>query len=155
VATDLDALDFVEIRGALRDLNADFAYFLDHGDIAALVNLFTEDALYVHGERRSVGRAAIEELFRNRAAAGPRTSRHVLSGLRLQIHGRDRALGSSVCLTFAGDGVPPLPATPYLVADFNDRYARSADDRWRIAERRIDRIFVGDGNPGPIGLSRG
>ena len=109
-------------RGRLEDLNAAFAHHLDHGDIEALVDLFTEDALYTHGERQSVGRAEIERLFRNRIAKGPRTSRHLYSGLRLSIESEREASGISVCLSFAADGLPPLPAKPFLVADFVDRY---------------------------------
>ncbi len=56
-----------------------------------------------------------------------------------------------MCLTFAADGEPPLPATPHLVADFDDVYER-ADGAWRFRERHIRRIFVAEGNPGPVGL---
>jgi ketosteroid isomerase-like protein len=134
----------LEIRLALVDLNAAFAAHLDHGDIDALVDLFTEDALYTHGERRSVGRAEIEQLFRQRVAGGPRTSRHLYSGLRLSIDSATEARGLSVCLSFAADGLPPLPAKPFLVADFVDRYRRDADGCWRIAARHIERVFVGE-----------
>jgi ketosteroid isomerase-like protein len=151
MAAQVDALELVAIRSALEDLNAAFTHHLDHGEIEALVDLFTEDALYTHGERRSEGRAEIETLFQNRAAAGPRTSRHIYSGLTFAIEDARRATGSSVCLTFAQDGTPPLPATPYLVADFDDVYARCDDGRWRFRERHITRIFVDASNQGPIG----
>lgn len=134
----------LEIRRALEDLNSAFAYHLDHNEIDALINLFAVDALYTHGERISRGRGEIEELFRNRATKGPRTSRHMLSGLRLSIESATAAGGSSVCLSFAADGVPPLPAKPFLVADFEDRYRRDGDGRWRFAERHIHRVFVGE-----------
>jgi ketosteroid isomerase-like protein len=134
----------LDIRLALEDLNAAFAHHLDHGDIEALVDLFTADALYTHGTRRSEGRAEIEQLFRNRVAKGPRTSRHLDSGLRLNIESVTEASGISVCLSFAADGEPPLPAKPFLVADFIDRYRRDDDGCWRIASRHIERVFVGD-----------
>ena len=135
--------DAVAIRLAIEDLNAAFAHHLDHGDIDALVDLFTEDALYTHGARRSQGRDEIETLFRNRVAKGPRTSRHLYSGLRIEIESATDATGSSVCLSFAADGLPPLPARPFLVADFIDRY-QCDDGRWRFAERHIERVFVGE-----------
>jgi ketosteroid isomerase-like protein len=135
----------LEIRLALEDLNSAFAHHLDHNDIDALIDLFAIDALYTHGERISRGRSEIERLFRDRAAKGPRTSRHLLSGLRLSIESATAAAGSSVCLSFAADGVPPLPAKPFLVADFEDRYRLDGDGRWRFAERHIHRVFVGDG----------
>jgi uncharacterized protein (TIGR02246 family) len=134
----------LRIRLALEDLNAAFAHHLDHGDLHALIDLFTEDALYTHGERRSQGRAEIETLFRNRVAKGPRTSRHLYSGLRIEIASPAAATGTSVCLSFAADGNPPLPAKPFLVADFNDVYRLEHDGRWRFAERHIQRVFVGE-----------
>jgi ketosteroid isomerase-like protein len=154
MAAELTAEERLEIRLALEDLNADFAYFLDHGHVEALVDLFCEDALYTHGERRSLGRNAIATLFRERASGVPRTSRHLYSGLRLTILGPTMARGTSVCLTFAADGPPPHPANPLLVADFEDLYERCADGRWRFRERHIRRIFVDPSNPGPVGSRR-
>jgi hypothetical protein len=144
MAGKLTAVETLGIRLALEDLNAAFARHLDHGEIDALVDLFAVDALYTHGDRVSRGREEIAELFRQRAAKGPRTSRHLLSGLRLAIESETSASGSSVCLSFAADGLPPLPARPFLVADFEDRYRLGDDDRWRFAERHIHRVFVGE-----------
>jgi ketosteroid isomerase-like protein len=144
MTAEIDASERLRIRLALEDLNTAFAHHLDHGEIEALADLFTEDALYTHGERISRGRAEIEALFRSRAAKGPRTSRHLYSGLRLTIDSATAATGTSVCLSFAADGLPPLPAKPFLVADFDDRYRLGGDGRWRIASRHIHRVFVGE-----------
>lgn len=150
----MDPLDRLRIHLELQELNAAFAHHLDHGEIDALVDLFTEGAEYTHGERRSSGRQEIRRLFEARAAAGVRTVRHLYSGLRIQIDGPDRASGSSVCLTFAYDGpAPVMNATAHLVADFIDRYERDQQGRWRIARRDIHRIFVAPDNPGPVGLA--
>ncbi len=151
----MDEFAQIRIRLALEDLNTGFTHFLDHDRLDELVDLFTEDAVYTHGERRSVGREAVRAVFLARAAGGVRTVRHVASGLRLSIESDSKATGTSVCLTFAYDGSPPVtPATPYLVADFEDEYRRCADGRWRIAVRHIHRIFVAESNPGPQGLRR-
>jgi ketosteroid isomerase-like protein len=143
MAAELTTGDRLEIRLALEELNSAFAYHLDHGDIEALVDLFTVDALYTNGDRRSQGRDEIESLFSNRVAKGPRTSRHLYSGLRIVIESKTSASGVSVCMSFAADGVPPLPAKPFLVADFIDNYRLDSDGRWRIATRHIDPVFVG------------
>jgi hypothetical protein len=132
------------IRLALEDLNAAFTHHLDHGEIEALVALFTADAIYTHGARVSSGRAEIDALFRQRIAKGPRTTRHIYSGLRFAIESDHAASGTSVCLSFAADGMPPLPARPFLVADFVDRYRRDDDGCWRFAERHIHRVFVNE-----------
>lgn len=149
----MDTLQMLRIRLELEELNAAFVHHLDHGEIGALVELFTEQALYTHGGRRSAGHAEIRRLFERRAAAGTRTVRHLQSGLRLHIESAEHARGNSVCLTFVHEGPPPAPhATPHLVADFIDAYARDASGRWRIAQRHIERVFVAPDNPGPVGM---
>jgi len=155
VAARLDSIESLRIRLAIEDLNHAFTHHLDHGEIERLLDLFCDDAIYTHGERRSRGKTEIAKLFEARAArVPPRTSRHIASGLRIEIASAQRATGTSVCLTFAGDGLPPLPAIPLLVADFEDVYELCDDDRWRIKERHIHRIFVGAENSGPVGLSK-
>jgi len=152
MATASERLSLLETRLALEELNTNFCFCLDHGRIDQLLALFTEDALYTHGNRRSVGRAEIAAVFDQRTATGPRTARHLYSGLRLQLHSPDRASGSSVCMTFASAGEAPLvPAIPHLVADFLDEYQRGTDGIWRIRERHIKRIFVAADNHGPVG----
>ena len=151
----MDPLLQIQIRLALEDLNTGFTHYLDHGRIDELVGLFTEDALYIHGQRRSEGRAAIRALFEQRAAGGVRTCRHLSTGLRLKIDHATAARGTSVCLTFAFDGPAPVtPATPYLVADFDDTYRLCADGKWGIASRHIRRIFTAATNPGPVAGER-
>lgn len=151
---DLPQAERLAIRLALEDLNADFVHHLDHDNVDELIDLFCEDVVYTHGERRSQGREEVAKLFRSRAASGTRTSRHIYSGLRLQIDDSRHARGSSVCLTFAADGTPPLPASPLLVADFFDEYFRCDDGRWRFLRRDIRRIFVDPAHPDPVGVRR-
>jgi len=148
----MDDLTLIKIRLALEDLNTAFTHHLDHGKLEELVDLFTEDALYTHAQRRSEGKEEIRKLFLARAAAEVRTVRHFASGLRLQIESPTAARGTSVCLTFAHDGESPAPhATPHLVADFEDVYRLCEDGKWRFAARHIHRIFVAADNTGPVG----
>jgi ketosteroid isomerase-like protein len=154
LSSDLSAAEATAIRFALEDLNADFVHFLDHDKVEDLIDLFCDDAIYTHGERQSHGRHEIAELFRKRAASGTRTARHIQSGLRLEIDSASQASGTSVCLTFAGDGPPPLPAKPLLVADFFDFYRLCDDGRWRFQRRDIRRIFVDPAHPDPVGVRR-
>lgn len=155
MAADLTELERLSIRAALEDLNTAFCYHLDHNEVDALLELFTDDVYYTHGSRVSRGKAELEQVFRSRSATETRTARHLYSGLRLDIESATRARGTSVCMTFADYGEPPLqPAIPTLVADFVDEYVRGADGRWRIKERHIHRIFVDPQNTGPIGQNR-
>lgn len=155
MAAPLTALERIEIRLALEDLNTAFCHHLDHDDVDALLDLFVDDVYYTHGGRVSRGKAELEQVFRGRSAAQPRTSRHLYSGLKLDIESATAARGTSVCMTFGQYGEPPLsPAIPTLVADFVDAYVRGADGRWRFAERHIHRIFVAPDNTGPIGQKK-
>jgi hypothetical protein len=152
MAAALSALERLEIRVALEDLNTAFCYHLDHNEVEPLLELFTEDVFYTHGPRRTNGKAELEQVFRSRTAASPRTSRHLYSGLKLDIESATRARGTSVCMTFGQNGVPPLaPAVPILVADFEDVYVRGDDSRWRFRERHIHRIFVDAQSSAPLG----
>lgn len=153
--TELKAEDLIIIRQALTGLNNDFCYYLDHGMVDELVDLFCKDAVYTHGQRVSNGREEIRQLFAPRRGAENRTSRHLQSGLRIQVTGFEHASGQSVCLTFGANEQPPVaPATPYLVADFIDEYMLCNDGRWRIKKRCIERIFTAAGNKGPEGSEK-
>jgi len=155
MAPQLSELERLTIRVALEDLNTTFCYHLDHNEVDALLALFVDDVYYTHGSRVSRGKAELAEVFRNRSATETRTARHMYSGLKLDIESPTRARGTSVCMTFAAYGEPPLsPAIPTLVADFVDEYVRGDDSRWRFKERHIHRIFVAPDNPGPIGQKR-
>jgi hypothetical protein len=152
MATTLSALERLEIRVALEELNTAFCYHLDHNEVDKLLELFTDDVFYTHGPRRSHGKAELEQVFRSRTAASPRTARHLYSGLKLDIESALRARGTSVCMTFAQNGEPPIaPAIPILVADFEDLYECGADGRWRFRERHIHRIFVDSPESTPVG----
>ena len=155
MAADLTALERLEIRAALEDLNTAFCYHLDHNEVDALLELFVDDVYYTHGSRVSRGKAELEQVFRSRSATTTRTARHMYSGLKLDIESATRARGTAVSLTFGQYGEPPLsPAVPTLVADFVDEYVRGDDAKWRFKERHIHRIFVAPDNPGPIGQKR-
>ena len=155
MAPALSDLERLTIRVALEELNTAFCYHLDHDEVDALLELFVDDVYYTHGTRVSRGKAELAEVFRGRSATETRTARHLYSGLKLDIESATRARGTSVCMTFAAYGEPPLsPAIPTLVADFVDEYVRSDDGRWRFKERHIHRIFVAPDNPGPIGQKR-
>ena len=153
--TELNSMELLEIRQAISDLNNDFCYYLDHGMVDELVDLFCEDALYTHAQRTSNGREEVRQLFQSRGEGKKRTSRHIQSGLRIQVKDSMHAAAQSVCLTFGANTKPPVsPATPHLVADFIDEYRLCDDGRWRISRRHIERIFTAEGNLGPEGASR-
>ena len=141
------------LRLEIEALNAEFAYLIDHGRNSEVAGLFTEDGVYGRSTgERSTGRAAIAESYRQRVAHGPRTARHLFSNLRLQMEGERRARGTVILTLFAEDGLPPLPADPMLVADYDDIYELCADGRWRYRERIITGLFSRKGAKSPLAL---
>jgi hypothetical protein len=151
----LSDLERLTIRAALEDLNTAFCHHLDHDDVDALLELFVDDVYYTHGTRVSRGKSELAQVFRGRSATQKRTSRHLYSGLKLDIESATRARGTSVCMTFGQYGEPPLsPAVPTLVADFVDDYVRGDDGKWRFKERHIHRVFVAPDNTGPLGQNK-
>lgn len=134
---------------AIERLNAEFRRALDEGDADAFCALFTEDALYSNGPREARGKEAIAGFMQARTAGGPRTTRHIYSGLMIDFKNDAKARGISVWMSFAFNGEPVIMmAEPFLVADMADVYVKK-DGKWLIAERRITPIFRNPNVPPP------
>jgi hypothetical protein len=131
----------VEVRIALEELNHEFAYRVDFGPAETAADLFIEDGWYAWGDKRSNGREAIREAYRQRAARGVRTARHLCTNLRISMLSENEANGKSIWLIFAEDGPPPHPPVPLLVADVDDVYVRE-NGRWLIRSRRLTDVFT-------------
>lgn len=138
------------LRAEIDAVLADWAWHLDHGDYDALVELFTENALFVTGAVELRGRSAIKNRYTERVVV--RSTRHTYSGLRVSpewddsapaADGRpDRVRARSTWVNFAVNAPAPVDDVGvYLVADFDDALTWCADDRWRISERRIIPVF--------------
>ena len=130
-----------EVRLALQELVNEFAYLVDFGPAETIAELFVEDGWYGWGEKRSVGREAIRNAYRERAARGLRTARHLSTNLRLMMVGDNEARGQSIWLIFAEDGPPPHPAVPLLVADVLDVYVHR-NGKWWFQSRQLEDVFV-------------
>jgi uncharacterized protein (TIGR02246 family) len=129
-------------RRSIAQLNDDFCHELDRGSAEGFMALFMPEALYTHGARALRGLEQIREFYLGRTRDGPRTSRHMTTGLRVDFTGPASARGLSVCMTFAAPGPPPIQSTvAAIVADFEDVYAFDGG-RWRFAERHIRPQFL-------------
>ena len=125
----------------IQKLNDDFCYELDRGTPEGFAVLFAEDVIYTRGERKSYGRDEVLAFSIGRTANGPRTARHIASGLRIEFEDENTAKGLSCCVTFAASDAPPIASTrPALVADFHDIYSKETGE-WLIKERHIVAIF--------------
>jgi hypothetical protein len=142
-------------RLAIEELNAEFAYMIDHGQSELVADLFTIDGSYGRSTgERSVGRDAIRRAYAARMSKGPRTARHIFTNLRLRFDSSERASGTCIMTLFAEDGVPPHVAEPFLVADYDDVYVLR-EDTWRYASRTITWLFMrrdGKVSPLPLGM---
>ena len=127
-----------EVRAAIGDLNARFAWALDLHDFDALRGILAPDVHYVSVGREYHDAEATIASFRARTSA--RTTRHGLGNLLLEpVEGA--VLGRSSWHTFASNDDPPRPGVPvFMVADFADVYRNTAGG-WRIAERIITPVF--------------
>ena len=126
---------------AIHQLISNFAFSIDMENGERTAELFTEDGWYESDSRRSVGREAIREAYRRRAARGPRTSRHIFTNLRIEYVGRNAYRGTALMLLFARDGYPPAPPNPLLVADVHDVYEVDGP-RALLRSRRLESIFA-------------
>lgn len=146
----MDPMELALLRALVDGVLADWAWHLDHGDYAAVAELFTEDALFVTGAVELRGRSAIEHRYTERERV--RTTRHTYSGLRVSVaeEGYDadtldapaQVRAQSTWVSYAaGEPAPVDDVGVYLVADFHDVLSWCADERYRISERRIVPVF--------------
>lgn len=133
----------LEHRSAIHDLVAEFAWRVDHNDGVGVENLFTEDGTYDMAGWVISGREDIKHFYDDRRARGPRTSRHLFTGLRLSAND-DAITGISVLTLHAEQGAPPLRLDPVLVADYSDTYVRDEDGRWLFGNRAVTPLFLRD-----------
>lgn len=149
----MDFRELLALRSEIEALNAEFAYLIDHDQSELVADLFTIEGIYARSTgERSVGRDAIRAGYQKRKDKGPRTARHVFSNLRLTPREDGRVGGNCILTLFAEDGLPPRPANPLVVADYDDIYECCEDGRWRFAERTITWIFVREGASSPLQL---
>lgn len=152
----MDRTEQLLTRLELDALNTEFAYLIDNGRSEEVADLFTEDGSYGRSTgERSTGRDAIRAAYRGRKAAGPRTARHIFTNLRLTYQSDVQVTGKSILTLFAEDGVPPHTAEVFLVADYDDVYAREPGGPWRFQSRTITWLFMQkDGKVSPLPLGK-
>lgn len=140
-------------RLAIRELSDMFGHALDHGDCEAFLAIFTEDVRYRNGSRVLDGHPALRSFFETRAKTA-RVSRHFHSGPRILFEG-DGATGTSLWITFAGEGPTPIEASvPYAVSDVSDVYVKRAGC-WKIAARTIIQVFINRDIAAPVAAAGG
>lgn len=130
-----------QVRHEIESLIYEHAWLLDNHESERLADLYLEDGrLYGIGPERK-GRDALTRYGTERAAMRDRSARHVCTNLRLMPMDDGRVRGHLVITLYRHDGTSPGPAEPCALADAHDIYARDADGRWKMAERRLELTF--------------
>lgn len=122
---------------ACRETVLRAAHAQDHQDWPAFAACFTDDARLQRPDGQLLdGRAAILAAYATRAPQ--RLTRHVLTNLRVDLHGPGRASVHSLVTVWTGStddaaGPQGRPAHgPQLLGEFDDDLRRDDDGAWRI-----------------------
>lgn len=122
-------------RQAITDILVEYCCALDRMDLPRLVTLFTDDCFVEYGSEpalQSRGAAELESSL-ERMWRWQRTSHH-LSNVLIEFNGRDEANVSSYVHAWHER---PNGNTATILGQYRDRLVRF-DERWRIAERRME-----------------
>lgn len=126
---------------AIGDLLTDLWFDVDHHDGVGVAELFVPEGSLTFDRATFTGQDEIRQVYRDRAAAGTRISRHVLTNLRVRTHGHDSAAVYSLMTLYADDGAFPSTAvTPVSVADVFDVVARTTGG-WAFRSRSLQTLF--------------
>lgn len=140
------------VHTELSNLVTSLWFEIDHSDGSTASRFFTADAELTFSRRTFRGTDEINGVYSDRAARGPRVSRHLMSNLHVLRHEADLVEAVSALVLYAQDGEPPVPTTvPVLIADVFDRFVRVGEpdgraQRWLIASRRIENRFLMPGD---------
>jgi ketosteroid isomerase-like protein len=110
-----------------------FALMNDAADWAAVAATFTNDGRFLRpaGGDPIVGREAIRDSFASRP---PRTSRHLITNIFVDVASETEATARCTMLLYAAPAGATVAVSPALVGGFRDRLTRTADG-WRFRER--------------------
>ena len=141
MADDLEArVGRIEARQAIQDLVVRYGMAVDDRDMATVGSLFTEDAVFRHGDDSIVnhGRAEIVDFYTDRLQAFGATYHYPHSHL-IELDGATTASGVVCAHAELGiDGRTYVTALRY-----HDQY-RVDDGVWRFTERRLAMLYYMD-----------
>lgn len=128
-------------RAAIEQLIQRHARLIDHGKADRIGELFAEDAVLYGIGPDKIGRAAIAEWGRQRAALTERRSRHLQSNILIEPLSPETARGWVALTLYRHDGPGEGTAMPLLIAEYADHYRKAPDGAWLFAERRLSVLF--------------
>jgi ketosteroid isomerase-like protein len=134
-------IDIPDIR-TRREIEAvlmEWSWLIDHGRAQEAAALYTQDAEQSIAGVTASGIEAIAQGLKRRAEMTGRTSRHVISNLRLAI-AADATVDVTWILTLYRSDDANKPAKPILVGDVLDRFRKEATG-WKIRSRKVVPVF--------------
>src|SRR3546814_17333158 len=100
------------------DLNAYFAWLIDHRDGHGVPGLFTPAGRYGYEGFWCEGIDEIEDFYERRRRPGTRKSRHVFTNVWVRFEGDDEAVSESILSLYATAGAPEASAPPISILDY-------------------------------------
>lgn len=128
-------------KAAIMDLNAYFAWLIDHRDGHGVPELFTPAGRYGYEGFWCEGTEQIEDFYERRRRPGTRRSRHVFTNVWVKFEGADKAVSESILSLYATDGDSEASAHPISILDYTDTLIKQPDGSWRFSERRVTPVF--------------
>ncbi|MBT3330147.1 MAG: nuclear transport factor 2 family protein [Rhodospirillaceae bacterium] len=132
----------------IERLIAQYCHFIDHGEAARAVDLFTEDAVWdwPYGNITLAGRDGLLKGFTHRQKNIRRISRHISYNSLIEGTGPDTATGVVYFTLYRHDGeeertVAPLEEAEVMIGEYRDIYHNTANG-WRIHRRECVVSFV-------------
>jgi 3-phenylpropionate/cinnamic acid dioxygenase small subunit len=149
--TDADALRRLVRRSDIEALVVEYAYRLDRGDFAGLLELFTEDCEFAsprapyHQQHWDYhrGKSALAKYYALPAWENPRRKmRHLVTNIRLSHLCATKIEGTIAVTGYRDESEGPSIAAPAMVGDYEDLYRRDPGQPWRIARRKVVISFL-------------
>ena len=129
----------IRTRQEIESVLAEWSWLIDHGKAQEASVFFTHDAEQSIAGVTANGIEAIAQGLKRRAEMTGRTSRHVISNLRLSMSSEASADVSWILTLYRSDDAN-RPAKPLMVSDVQDRFRKEAGG-WKIRSRKIVPVF--------------
>jgi hypothetical protein len=129
----------IRTRQEIESVLTEWSWLIDHGKAQEASVLFTHDAEQSIAGVTANGIEAIAQGLKRRAEMMGRTSRHLISNLRLSMSS-EATVDVTWILTLYRSDDANRPAKPLMVSDVQDRFRKEAGG-WKIRSRKIVPVF--------------
>ncbi len=128
-----------QIRQEIESVLTEWSWLIDHGRAQEASVLFTHDAEQSIAGVTASRIEAIAQGLKRRADMTDRTSRHVISNLRLSMSSEATVEAAWILTLYRSDDANK-PAKPMMVNDVQDTFRKEAGG-WKIRSRKIVPVF--------------